>query len=201
MVEMKEIETHLLNRRVIALSEIDEREAQRVLLNLIRLQLESSDPAYLVIDSPGGMLYPAMGLHDAIEHAFTMEVHAIVHGECKSAATFVLLACKQRLAMPHSQFLIHSGMMSNITLKTDALTAEKLNQLLAEIERDTRMVTALYEKKLGKSPDEIKRLIARGDQQFNGSFTAQEALEIGLVTEIISGKLPFFPLPTPPRVV
>ena len=196
MVEANEIETHLLRRRIVALGRIDDKEASRVLLNLIRLQLESSDPSYLLIDSTGGSLYPAMGLFDAIEHALSMEVRAIVHGDCMSAATFVLLACRERLAMPHARFLIHSGMLSNITLKTDDLTAEKLRELQAEIEEDTRMVTALYVKKLGKSEEEIKRLIARGDQQFHASFSAQEALDLGLVTGIVQGKLPFFPVPT-----
>jgi len=193
MVEPNEIEGYLLRRRIVALGQIDEKESSRVLFNLIRLQLDSSEPSYLIIDSTGGSLYHAMVLYDAIEHAFTMDVHGIVHGDCMSAATFVLLACKQRLAMPHARFLIHSGSLSNITIKTDDLTSQKLEWLKSEIEEGTQMVTALYRKKLGKSPDEIKQYIARGDQQFHATFHAQEALEMGLITGIVEGKLPFFP--------
>ena len=60
MVEANEIEGHLLRRRIIILGHVDEKETYRVLQNLLRLQIESSDPAYLIIDSTGGSLYSAI---------------------------------------------------------------------------------------------------------------------------------------------
>ena len=192
--EKNDLSTQMLDRRVVSLfGEINDKMVDELLRNLLLLQLASSDPVYLVIDSGGGELYSALRLYDALEHMFTMEVSAVVLGECKSAATFVLLACKNRLATPHSRFMIHSGLVSGIKIKTDDLTAVKIQHLLAEINEETTALTELYRKKLAKEPEEIKALIARGDQDFNNGFFAQEALQIGLITAVVTGKLPFFP--------
>jgi len=189
------MEDRLLQRRIVALGHIDEKETGRVELNLLRLQLTSSDPAYLVIASTGGSLDVAMNLCDAIQYAFEMPVHALVNGHCASAATFVLLACKNRLAMPHSRFLIHSGMVSGISLRTDEVTQQKVEQLLQETKKTTEMVIDYYADKLKKSREEIKNLIARGDAQFDNYLSAAEALEVGLITSIVSEKLGLFPPP------
>jgi|SRR3989338_5600 len=197
VVDMRDMEDRLLQRRIVALGHIDEKEASRVGLNLLRLQLASSDPAYLVISSTGGSLDAAMSLCDTIQYAFEMPVHALVDGHCASAATFILLACKERLAMPHCRFLIHSGMVSGISLRTDDVTERKVERLLQETKKTTEMVIDFYADKLKKSRSEIKELIARGDEQFDNYLSAAEALEIGLITSIVNSKLGLFPPPPP----
>lgn len=185
--------SRMLEKRVVTLfGDIDADKTSRVADELMQLQLDSSEPAHLLISSEGGDGDAGMGLHDFIAHVCAMEVRAVVTGKCQSAATFILLACPKRFALPHARFLIHSGTASGIELRMDNFTSEKLEQLKTELEEETRMVAAFYKEKLGASEEDVAQYLTRGDQPFNGSFSAEEALNMKLITEIVTGKLPFF---------
>ncbi len=185
----------LQKHRAVILGDIDEKSVGEVSRRLIQLQLESPKPVKLLINSLGGGRLPAMALHDLIRHGLTMPVHALVMGKCYSAATFILLACKIRRSMPHGRFIIHSGSMNNITLRQDGMTEENVARLSAEIRKDTEELITLYQKGLKKPRGVIKKLIAQGDKAHDNQLSAEEALGIGLITEIVSGDAGIFPVP------
>lgn len=185
---------NLMARRTVVLEgEINSKSISQVAQRMFALQARSGDLINLLIDSGGGSIRSALQLCDAMEHILTAPVRGIAFGACHSAATFVMLHCSERVCTPYSKFVIHSGTMSKISLPMNETTEKNLEHLLAESKSTTEMVVRLYMSRLNKSREQVEALIGRGDQNFNGAMTAQEAVEIGLVEKIIEGKLDIFP--------
>lgn len=195
----------MMERRTVILSgEITHLSTGEVGQRLIRLQMQSSSTINLIIDCGGGIMDAALRLCDLMTTIMTAPVRGIALGECGSAATFVMLHCKERIGTPYSRFLIHSGTRSKITIPIDQTTSENLGQLLRDVKATEELVTRLYMSRLTpakwteQTPDEERRtfvqsLIARGDQRFDDWMPVEEAVEIGLIQSVISDKLDIFP--------
>ena len=194
-----------MNRRTVVLSgDIDHQSIGDVAQRLTTLQAHSSDPINLLIDSGGGITDAALHLCDLISTIMIAPVRGIAFGSCGSAATFIMLFCNERICTPYSKFLIHSGTTSEISIPIGKTTSENLEQLLRDVKSTEEMVLGLYMSRLTpaswerKKPTEEKRreyvqkLINRGDQPFDNWMSAEEAVEVGIITEIVHGKLDIF---------
>lgn len=190
-------------RTVILSGEINHSSTGEVGQRLISLQMQSNSPINLIIDSGGGSMDAALCLCDLMTTIMTAPVRGIALGKCGSAATFVMLYCKERVGTPYSRFLIHSGTRSKITIPINQTTSENLEQLLRDVKATEKMVTRLYMSRLtpkkwsGETPDEERRsfvqsLIARGDQRFDDWMAAEEAVEVGLIERVITDRLDIF---------
>lgn len=197
-------ETFMSRRTVILSGEINYQTVGDVGQRLITLQARSPDKINLIIDSGGGGVDSALRLCDLMSTVMTAPVRGIALGSCGSAATFVMLYCNERISTPYSRFLIHSGTRSKISIPIGQTTSENLEQLLKEVKATEEMVFGLYMSRLSPpaweketTSDEQKRkfvqnLIDRGDQPFDEWLSAEEAVEVGLVTQVESGKLDIF---------
>lgn len=197
-------DTFMSRRTVILSGEINHQSIGEVGQRMVELQARSPDRINLVIDSGGGSMDAALRLCDLMSTVLTAPVRGIALGACGSAATFVMLYCNERLSTPYSRFLIHSGTRSKISIPIGQTTSENLEQLLRDVKATEEMVLGLYMSKLTpvawskKKPTDEKRreyvqqLIDRGDQPFDDWMSAEEAIEVGLVTEIVHGKLDIF---------
>lgn len=199
------IEGLMMRRTILLTGKITMESVSETTDRLLTLQMRSPDPINLVISSGGGSVYSALQLCDLMDSVITAPIHGVAIGTCGSAATFVMLHCTRRLSTPYSRFLIHSGNVSDITLPINQTTSEHLEELLRDVKATEEIVTRLYMKRLtpkvwvqGK-PDEtdqrafVQKLISRGDQLFDKWFSAEHAVEIGLVEEITTTKLQIFP--------
>lgn len=180
-------------RTVVVNGEIKPDMIDRVIGQIIDLQLQSSQEIKLIIDSGGGSAHAALKLCDFLEHIITAPVKGVVLGKCHSAATFILLHCNKKVATPHATFLTHSGRLSNVSFTTDDTTEENLELLLKEAKSVKEKVFKMYERKFDKPREEVAKLIARGDQEFDNVIHAEEAKDIGLIDEIVKEKLDIFP--------
>lgn len=187
------VEDELLKRRTIAVSgNITRNSMGKLEAGLLLLQLKSNKPVTLLIDSPGGEIFPALKFCDFMEYVISAPVNAVVVGQCASAATFILLHADSRSCTPHSRFLIHSAHMSDLSITMDDTTETNLQQMLEHAKKVTDALIQMYMKKLGKSRAEVKDYIAQGDRKFNRNLSAKEALEIGLVNNILKENLNIF---------
>ncbi len=195
----------LMNNRTVVLSgRINRESINSVRQKLLTLQIQSPDWINLIIESGGGSIYAALGLCDLMTNIMTAPVRGIALGSCGSAATFVMLHCRERIGTPHAQFLIHSGSANEISIPINETTSEHLEQLLKDVKATEEMVLELYMNRLTptawkkKKPSSavrrtfVQRLISRGDQPFNSHLSASEAVEVGLITKIIHGNLNIF---------
>jgi len=195
----------MMDRRTVILSgEINHSSTGEVGQRLISLQMQSNNPINLIIDSGGGSVDAALHLCDLMTTIMTAPVRGIALGECGSAATFVMLYCKERIGTLYSRFLIHSGTRSKITIPINQTTSENLEQLLRDVKATEEMVTKLYMSRLTparwteQTPQDDRRafvhqLIGRGDQRFDDWMSAEEAVEVGLIERVMSDKLDIFP--------
>ena len=174
-----DIFSRLLKDRIIFLSE-DVNQATASLIVAQMLFLESEDPDKEIsfyINSPGGSITDGMAIVDTMNY-IKCPVTTICIGMAASMGS-VLLACGtkgKRYATPNSEILIHqplisgglSGQTTEIKIHADHMvkTRQKLNKLLSE--------------KTGQSLEQIEK-----DTERDHYMTAEEALEYGLIDEII----------------
>lgn len=195
----------LMKRRTVALSgEINRSSITKLTGQMLALQLESNERINLIIDSGGGNIISALNLCDLITDLLTAPVRGIALGDCGSAATFIMLHCAERYATKYSRFLIHSATVNQISVPVNQTTQENIAHLLKEVQTTEAKVLEIYSKYLTPKqwketpPTEEEKLkysqelLSRGDQRFNDWFSAKEAVECGLITTIVEGKLDIF---------
>lgn len=174
-----DIFSRLLKDRIIFLSE-DVNHVTASLIIAQMLFLESEDPDKEIsfyINSPGGSITDGMAIVDTMNY-IKCPVSTICVGLAASMGS-VLLTCGakgKRFATPNSEILIHqplisgglAGQTTEIKIHADHMvkTREKLNKLLSE--------------KTGQSLEQIEK-----DTERDHYMTSQEALEYGLIDEII----------------
>jgi ATP-dependent Clp protease protease subunit len=184
----------LMRRRTVILQgAIRSQNTKEIAERLMALQVQSNRPITLMINSGGGSVYAALDLCDLITHVLVAPVHAVAVGNCHSAATFIMLHCEKRMCTPHSRFIIHSGTMNGVSLRMDETTEKNLSDLLRDSQSATEMIVRMYMRKLKMGKKQVQALINRGDQDFNNALSAQEAMKIGLIQHIETGKLDIFP--------
>jgi ATP-dependent Clp protease, protease subunit len=162
------------------------------LLNFVRSTLSHStngkasdfDRVRLMISSGGGNLIPAFGAYNEIK-SMPIQVHTMNTGATDSAALMIFMVGEKRYACPKSAFLFHQPQWTfaskdelPLTVVSDAARWLTTYQtMMAEVIADAS------DKKLTK--DKILSMMAAGT-----TVTAKEALEIGLVHEIVDAAVP-----------
>ena len=175
-----DIYSRLLKDRIIFLgSEINDDEANLVVAQMLFLEADDPDKdIYLYINSPGGVISAGMAIYDTMQY-IRCEVNTICIGMAASMGAFLLAAGAKgkRKALPNSEIMIHqpsggaSGQASDVKIHAEHIirTRHKLNEILAA--------------RTGKSLEQIAI-----DTERDNFLSAEEALEYGLIDEIIPPK-------------
>jgi ATP-dependent Clp protease protease subunit len=164
------------SRTVLVFGEIDMRLAERVTAQITAMASESDKPIRMIINSPGGHVESGDTIHDMIRFC-GVEVKAIGTGWVASAGASIFLGAKKenRLCLPNTRFLLHQpaggmrGQASDIQIE-----AEQIIKM-----RDR--VNAMIAKETGQTLERILK-----DTQRNYWLSAEEAVEYGLVSRIIT---------------
>ena len=175
-----DIYSRLLKDRIIFLGEeVNETTASLVVAQL--LFLESEDPSkdiHLYINSPGGVITAGMAIYDTMQY-IKCDVSTICIGMAASMGAFLLAGGTKgkRYALPNAEVMIHQpsggakGQATEIEIAAENIikTKKKMNTMLAEFTGQT------YEK-------------VAADTERDHWMTAQEALEYGLVDQVITNR-------------
>lgn len=178
-----DIYSRLLSDRIVFLdTEVSDRSASLIIAQM--LFLEAEDPAkdiQLYINSPGGSVSAGFAIYDTMQY-IRCDVSAICLGLAASFGAFLLAggAKGKRMALPNAQIMIHQpavhgngiqGQATDIRILSDQIqnSKKRLNRILAE--------------NTGKTVEEIEAATERDHY-----LTAAEALEFGLIDEIITGR-------------
>lgn len=175
-----DIYSRLLKDRIIFLGE----EVNDVTASLIVSQLlflESEDPGkdiHLYINSPGGSVTAGMAIYDTMNYV-KCDVSTICMGMAASMGAFLLAggAKGKRFALPNAEIMIHQpsggaqGQATEIEIVAEQIlkTKRKLNEILAE--------------NTGKPYETIA-----ADTERDNWMTSQEAMEYGLIDDVIKTK-------------
>ena len=169
--------SRLLYQRIIVLgSEVDDRVANRLCAQLLLLSAEDprSDIS-LYINSPGGSVSAGLAIYDTMR-VIPNDVSTLAMGLAASMGQFLLCAgtAGKRYALPHAQVLMHQGSAGF------GGTAADVEIYAHQLERTSNTMTRLISRHTGQREDTV-----RSDSQRDRWFSAEEALDYGLVDHIL----------------
>ncbi|WP_017812030.1 ATP-dependent Clp endopeptidase proteolytic subunit ClpP [Paenibacillus shenyangensis] len=173
-----DIYSRLLKDRIIMVSgEIEDHMANVIVAQLLHLTAEDADKdIHMYINCPGGSISAGFAIFDTMQFV-KPDISTICTGMAASFGTILLVGGTpgKRMALPNSEVMIHqplggaNGQASDVLIYADRLirSRHKLNQLLAD-----------------HTGQPLERIEKDTDRDF--FFTAEEALEYGLVDQIVT---------------
>ena len=173
-----DIYSRLLNERIVFVgTPIDDQVANLVVAQL--LHLESEDPEKdisMYINSPGGVVYAGLAIYDTMQFV-KPDVQTICFGVAMSMGSLLLVggAPGKRMALPNSRILIHqpSGGFEGQSADIE-IHAREILELRAHVD-------AIYARHSGQPVAQV-----HDDMDRDRYFTADQALEYGLIDRVIS---------------
>lgn len=169
--------SRLLQDRIVLLTE-EVNDASSSIVCAELLYLASIDPKadiQLYINSPGGSVSAGLAIYDTMQY-IEPDVSTICMGIAASMGAFLLSsgAKGKRFALPNAEVMIHQplggcqGQATDVQIHAEHIlrTKENLSRIMAE--------------NTSKTIDEVKAACER-----DNFLTAQEALDFGLIDQII----------------
>ncbi|HEX2209125.1 MAG TPA: ATP-dependent Clp endopeptidase proteolytic subunit ClpP [Longimicrobium sp.] len=167
----------LMDRIVFLGSAIDDTVANIIIAQLLFLDADNPDKdIYLYINSPGGVVTAGLAIYDTMQF-IRSPVHTICIGSAASMGAILLGAGEKgkRSALPNARIMLHQpsggsqGSAADIEIAAKEILGlrHRLNEILAH--------------HTGQSVDQVERDLDR-----DRFMSAQEALEYGLIDEVIA---------------
>jgi len=173
-----DIYSRLLNERIIFIGQqIDDDIANLVVAQLIHLESDDPDKDISVyVNSPGGSLHAGLAIYDAMQYV-NPDVSTLCYGMAMSAGSLILTggAEGKRYTLPNARILIHQPSSGFQGQSTDIEIHAK------EILELRRVLDDIYSQHTGQTREQV-----HDDMERDRFFSAQQAVEYGLVDEIIS---------------
>jgi len=175
-----DIYSRLLKDRIIILSgEIDDNLSNSIVAQLLYLDSINNDDISIYINSPGGSITSGMAIYDTMNF-IQSDVSTICVGMAASMAAFLLSSGKKgkRYCLPNSEVMIHQPLGGAQGQATEIkIAAERILKLKSKL-------NTILSKNTGKSIKQIEK-----DTERDNFMTSKEALNYGLVDEIIKIKI------------
>ena len=177
-----DIYSRLLKERIVFLNgEVNDAVSNSICAQLLFLEADDSDADInFYINSPGGTVTSGMAMYDTMQY-IKPDVSTIVMGQAASMGSFLANAGApgKRFMLPGARHMIHqplggaSGQASDIQIRANEIIRIKKELTEAYVKHNTK----------GKTYEEFESAMDR-----DNFMTAQEALDFGLVDEIISNR-------------
>ena len=165
----------MMDRIIFVGTEIDNDVANIVQAQLLYLQsLDDKADISLYLNTPGGIVSAGLGIYDTMQ-LIKPNVNTICTGLAASMGSILLVAGKERSILPHAKVMIHqplggvAGQASDILIEAEEIKKcrDELCNILAEHTRQPF--------------DHVFQ-----DMDRDHWFTAQEAVDYGLVDKILN---------------
>jgi len=175
-----DIYSRLLNERIVFIGgAIDDNVANVVVAQILFLEsVDSKKDINLYINSPGGSVTSGLAIYDAMQYV-KPDVSTLCFGLAASMGAVLLAsgANKKRNSLPNSTIMLHS-----VGTRLDGQFHD-LEKEMEETKRKQEILSKILSKHLKKEEAQISL-----DLQRNFYQTAKEALEYGIVDNIITKK-------------
>ncbi|MBS7228500.1 MAG: ATP-dependent Clp endopeptidase proteolytic subunit ClpP [Eubacteriales bacterium] len=172
-----DIYSRLLKDRIVFLGdEVNDVTANLVIAQMLFLEAEDPDKdIYFYINSPGGSVSAGMAIYDTMQY-LKCEVSTICVGIAASMGAFLLAAGAKgkRRALENSEVMIHQPSGGMQGQATDMLIHAE------HIIRTKRKLNTILAARTGQPLEKVEN-----DTERDNFLTAQEALEYGIIDEII----------------
>ena len=172
-----DIYSRLLNERIIFLgTPIDDQVANLVVAQLLHLESEDPDKDISIyINSPGGSIYSGLAIYDTMRF-IKPDIATMCVGVAMSMGSLLLAAGTKgkRAVLPNSRILIHQPSAGFEGQSTDIeIHAREILNVRARIDE-------IYAEHTEKPTD-----VVRADMERDRFFTAEQAVEYGLVDRVL----------------
>ena len=179
--EMEDLASKLLKSRTVVISQqVDAELTAKVLSQLVLLEQEGhKEPVTVFINSPGGEIFSGFAIFDMLNF-IACPVTTIVTGFAASMGSILSMAADKgrRFAMPQAKIMIHQPLLMGYQGR-----ASECEIQAREILKTRDHLVKLYSEQTGKSREEIKKALDRDNW-----FTAEEALEYGLLDKVVHSR-------------
>ncbi|MBW7982073.1 ATP-dependent Clp endopeptidase proteolytic subunit ClpP [Enterobacillus tribolii] len=176
-----DIYSRLLKERIIFLTgQVEDHMANLIVAQMLFLEAENPDKDInLYINSPGGVITAGMSIYDTMQF-IKPDVSTICLGQACSMGAFLLNAGAKgkRFCLPNSRVMIHQPLGGYQGQATDIEIHAK------EILKIKGRMNELMAKHSGRTLEDIER-----DTERDRFMSAQEALEYGLVDEVMTHRI------------
>ena len=164
----------------------DEHSPVRIVDDILAMNLiDPKTPITLFIDSPGGSVDTGMIVYDAIK--LSAAPVRTIGVSCASMATLLLAAGSERLAFPHSRFMLHlphgsfQGDPKDARLHSKEL--DRVNEMLTDCYLECGVTAGL----VGGTSRQIRQKLNR-DINRDYWMDSDEAARYGLIDRVITQK-------------
>lgn len=174
-----DIYSRLLKDRIVMLdTDVNEHSASIIVAQLLFLESQGNDDIQFFINSPGGVVTAGMAIYDTMQF-IKPDVATIVIGQACSMGSLLATAGApgKRRMLPNARHMIHQPSGGARGQATD------MQIQVEEILKMKRSLTEIYVKHNSKGKT-YEQLLA--DMERDKFMSAQEALEYGLIDEIIT---------------
>ena len=157
--------------------QIDDASANDIMAQLLVLEAEDPDrDITMYINSPGGSFTSLMAIYDTMQYV-RPDIATACIGQAASAAAVMLAGgtAGKRAALPNARILIHQPSMEGAYGQVSDLEIQA-----AEINRVRRQMELMLARHTHRDADQVRKDIER-----DKILTAQEALEYGIIDEIM----------------
>ena len=179
--EMEDLASKLLKSRTVVISQqVDAELTAKVLSQLVLLEQDGhEEPVTVFINSPGGEIFSGFAIFDMLNF-IACPVTTIVTGFAASMGSILSMAADKgrRFAMPQAKIMIHQPLLMGYQGR-----ASECEIQAREILKTRDHLVKLYSEQTGKSREEIKKALDRDNW-----FTAEEALEYGLLDKVVHSR-------------
>lgn len=165
----------MMDRIIFIGTSIDDDVANVVQAQLLYLQsLDDKADISLYLNTPGGIVSAGLGIYDTMQ-LISPNVNTICTGLAASMGSILLVAGKERSILPHAKVMIHqplggvSGQASDIIIEAE------------EIRKCRDELCSILSEHTKQPFDKVFQ-----DMDRDHWFTAQEAMNYGLVDKILS---------------
>ena len=174
-----DIYSRLLKDRIVMLdTDVNEHSASLIVAQLLFLESQGNEDIHFFINSPGGVVTAGMAIYDTMQF-IKPDVSTIVMGQACSMGSLLATAGApgKRKMLPNARHMIHQpsggagGQATDMEIQVEEILKMKRNLTQIYVNHNSK----------GKTFDEFKN-----DMERDKFMSAQEALEYGLIDEIIT---------------
>jgi ATP-dependent Clp protease, protease subunit len=174
-----DIYSRLLKDRIVMLdTDVNEHSASLIVAQLLFLESQGNEDINFFINSPGGVVTAGMAIYDTMQF-IKPDVSTIVMGQACSMGSLLATAGApgKRKMLPNARHMIHQpsggagGQATDMEIQVEEILKMKRNLTQIYVNHNSK----------GKTYEDFKN-----DMERDKFMSAQEALEYGLVDEIIT---------------
>jgi len=174
-----DIYSRLLKDRIVMLdTDVNEHSASLIVAQLLFLESQGNEDISFFINSPGGVVTAGMAIYDTMQF-IKPDVQTIVMGQACSMGSLLATAgaTGKRKMLPNARHMIHQpsggagGQATDMEIQVKEILKMKQNLTQLYVDHNSK----------GKTFDEFYSAMER-----DNFMSAQEALDFGLIDEIIT---------------